>query len=578
VLPIVALLAFTLSGDPGPGPTRLVQAATFRSGRPVLGAATVPDPSAGLPVGGAGGDLARVDTDLDTAGLSSGSPTSPAVGGDAAGAVATSSTTASGAHSGTHGRPTYGSPPPRVTGQHSPDRPRPAGSRTPHPVRTVTVTVTPSTSTSATSTTTTSASTTTNPATTEAPPSSSSQSSSEQPSSSESSSSESSSEPEAGVTEPLPVPQPAPPPPLPTVGLVPPPAAGTGGADFHGWTSGASGAGVADGSFGAWRGSPVAIAGTWDDGDAASQTQLPTLTGEYASWSGDLDVAVGGTVLHTGESYAEAARGAYVQRWTAMAANLQALRGSRPGLTYVRPFHEFNGNWYPNWFVTPANVADYRTAFRLFASTLRAGCPRCKVVWSAGNSSSGGAAPIADAYPGDDVVDVVGIDSYDANGNTIVTDGAAWTRYAEATRGADPVGPEAWRRFALSHGKPLCFPEWGLNHGSGGGDDAAYIQGMHDWMTEHAARPGDPDVSGKVVYDVYFNIAMGGDSGFLIKGGPNVAAGRLYTSLSWGTSLAATVATGATVTSAASLAGSAGTSSVLGASTVTTTATWNGAP
>ena len=90
----------------------------------------------------------------------------------------------------------------------------------------------------------------------------------------------------------------------------------------------------------------------------------------------------------------------------------------------------------------------------------------------------------------------------------------------------------------MSNGKPICLPEWGLNHGGSGGDDPAYIRGMHDWMTEHAAHPGDPDVAGKVVYDVYFNIAMGGDSGFLIKGGPNPAAAQLYASLPWGSSVA----------------------------------------
>ena len=489
LVPIVAVLAFTVGNEGDPGPARLVRAATFGPGHPSLTPAT--------------------------ASSAVGSVTSPVLGVDADGATAAAPPAApSGTRPPGQFRPTAGSHPAQATGHHDPVRRRSTGPVVPPPVRTVTVTTTPSTSSSAPPT--------------EPPSESSSQSSSG-----------TSTGPGAGATEPepLPVPQPAPPPPVPTSASTPP-LGSTDVGGFHGWTSGAAGEGVADGSFAAWRGSPVTIAGTWDDGDATAQTQLPTLTGEYAAWSGDLDVAVGGTVLHTGESYAEAARGAYLQRWTAMAATLQTLRGTRPGLTYVRPFHEFNGNWYPNWFVTPANVGDYRAAFRLFAATLRAGCLRCKVVWSAGNSSSGGAAPIAEAYPGDDVVDVVGIDSYDANGNTVVTDAAAWTRYAEATRGPDPVGPEAWRRLALAHGKPICLPEWGLNHGGSGGDDPAYIRGMHDWMTEHAAHPGDPDVAGKVVYDVYFNIAMGGDGGFLIKGGPNPASAQLYTSLPWGSSVA----------------------------------------
>jgi hypothetical protein len=311
----------------------------------------------------------------------------------------------------------------------------------------------------------------------------------------------------------------------------------TSPAGFHGWASGASGDRVVDGSFGAWRGSPVTATGTWDDNSAAAQSTLPTLTGPLANWAGDLDIAVGGTVLGSGESYAQAAAGAYQNRWAELAQTLQRLRGDKPGITYVRPFHEFNGNWYKEWQVTPDNVADYRAAFRRLAQTVTATCSRCKIVWSPNNGTSSGSASPIDAYPGDDVVDVIGIDSYNANGNTVVTDAQAWTTYATTTRNGIPVGVEMWRQFAQSHGKPLSLPEWGLNSGSGGGDNPAYIQGMHDWISEHAAQPGNPDVAGKVVYDVYFNIAMGGNTGFLIKDGPNANAARTYLSLTWGNSI-----------------------------------------
>jgi hypothetical protein len=280
----------------------------------------------------------------------------------------------------------------------------------------------------------------------------------------------------------------------------------------------------------------VTATGTWNDSSAAAQETLPTLTGELARWRGDLDLAVGGTVLGSGESYSAAASGAYQARWTAMAQTIQRVRGSMPGITYVRPFHEFNGTWYAAWQVTPSRVAEYKTAFRRMATTVRAACPRCKIVWSPNNGTSSGSASPIDAYPGDDVVDVVGIDSYNANGNPVVTSASAWAAYANATSAGIPVGVEAWRQFALSRGKPLSLPEWGLNHGAGGGDNPAYIQGMHDWITEHAARPGDPDVAGKIVYDVYFNVASGGDTGFLIKGGTNPQAAALYSRLTWGNS------------------------------------------
>jgi hypothetical protein len=331
---------------------------------------------------------------------------------------------------------------------------------------------------------------------------------------------------------------------------LPPAAAGT----YHGWTSGGAGHGMADGSFGAWRGSPVTIIGTWNDTDAGTQTKLPTLTGEYSSWTGDLDIAVGGTVLGSDESYEAAANGAYQARWTEMAQTLQRIRGDKPGITYVRPFHEFNGNWYRNWQVTPGNVSAYQSAFRRMAATIRTNCPRCRIVWSPNNGTSRGSAAPQQAYPGDDVVDVIGVDSYNANGNTVVTSARAWNDYAHATQDGAPVGVEMWRRFAEQHGKPMSLSEWGLNSAYGGGDNPAYIEGMHSWISAHAARPGDPAVAGRIVYDVYFNIAMGGNKGFLIKDGPNAQASAAYRRLRWGnasdTPVSAAAAPSVAVTSA----------------------------
>jgi hypothetical protein len=292
---------------------------------------------------------------------------------------------------------------------------------------------------------------------------------------------------------------------------------------------------VADQAFEQWRGSPVSLASTWADTSADVQEQLPTLAEEYAGWQGDLDIAVGGTVLDSNESYAEAAKGAYRDRWTAMAKNLQRYRGSSPGVTYVRPFHEFNGDWYRNWFVTPDNVEDYKKSFRLMASVIRENCPSCLIAWSPNNGSSTGAAPLEAAYPGDDVVDVISVDSYNANGNTIVDSPAAWQEYAHARHGSEPVGVETWRQFAEQRGKPMALPEWGLNPEYGGGDNPEYIRGMNDWLTEHAARPGEPNLAGKILYEAYFNVRHGGKDGYLIKDGPNPRSAQVYQSLHWGT-------------------------------------------
>lgn len=79
----------------------------------------------------------------------------------------------------------------------------------------------------------------------------------------------------------------------------------------------------------------------------------------------------------------------------------------------------------------------------------------------------------------------------------------------------------------------MAFPEWGLRHEDGGGDDVEFIRGMHEFMSAYAAHPGDSDVAGKVIYDVYFNVEMDSDQ-FLIKDGPNVKASAQYRRLRWG--------------------------------------------
>ena len=309
-------------------------------------------------------------------------------------------------------------------------------------------------------------------------------------------------------------------------------AAGLGRAAARGWSSGASGSGITDGTFAAWRGSQVGITATWADREA--ETQKAADVADYAGWQGDLDIAVAGTVIGSDEDYAKAAAGAYDARWTAAADNIQRARGNSPGVTYVRAWHEFNGDWY--WQVIPGNVEDYKKAFRRYAGILRERCPRCVIVWSPNDGSSNGSAPIADAYPGDDVVDLIGVDSYNANGNPVVVDDATWDTYLHQTEAdGSPWGIETWRKFAEQHGKPLGFPEWGLNHKAGGGDNPEYIKRMNAWMAEHASRPGDPDLAGKVVYDVYFDVNHGGDPGFKIKDGPNPRSGAAYQSLRWGT-------------------------------------------
>jgi hypothetical protein len=110
-----------------------------------------------------------------------------------------------------------------------------------------------------------------------------------------------------------------------------------------------------------------------------------------------------------------------------------------------------------------------------------------------------------DYYPGDDVVDYVGVDVYDmswADDTYPYPEGCddacrtarqdrAWAEIHD-----DPRGLRFWAAFAAQHGKPLSLPEWGLwtrPDGHGGGEDPRFIERMHAFIQSH-----------DVAYQAYF--------------------------------------------------------------------------
>lgn len=123
--------------------------------------------------------------------------------------------------------------------------------------------------------------------------------------------------------------------------------------------------------------------------------------------------------------------------------------------------------------------------------------------WNVNNGNN--AVDAADFYPGDDVVDYVGVDVYDmswANGTYPYPDDCdaecrqerqdtAWQDIYDGKRGL-----AFWTRFAASHGKPVTLPEWGLwdrPDGHGGGENPSFIRRMHEYITTN-----------NVAYHAYF--------------------------------------------------------------------------
>jgi hypothetical protein len=185
-------------------------------------------------------------------------------------------------------------------------------------------------------------------------------------------------------------------------------------------------------------------------------------------------------------SLAACAAGAYNDEWTIAARNLVA--GHEPDAV-VRPGWEFNGTWY-RWSAKN-DIAGYVGCFRQIVVTMRAVAgQRFAFDWNP--NLGGGAFPAEQAYPGDAYVDYVGVDAYDTSWTWYATQGTPTAAQAAAAWSYDLNGDHGlkfWSTFAAAHHKSMAITEWGVTAvggGHGGGDDAAFVQHMFDFMTDPA--------------------------------------------------------------------------------------------
>jgi beta-mannanase len=100
--------------------------------------------------------------------------------------------------------------------------------------------------------------------------------------------------------------------------------------------------------------------------------------------------------------------------------------------------------------------------------------------------------PFANFYPGNAYVDIMGLDLYD-QGCDAPTTALSFSQLA-----SEPGGLDAFEAFASAQGKPISFPEWGLDS-SPSGDDPQYIDGI-----------GSTVANGDVAFQEYFDMVDGG--------------------------------------------------------------------
>ena len=129
---------------------------------------------------------------------------------------------------------------------------------------------------------------------------------------------------------------------------------------------------------------------------------------------------------------------------------------------------------------------DWATCYDNEVTAMRA-VPRAHFLFVWNPNSCTANLPLSQWYPGNYYVDIIGVDAYDedcSTKDTVSQEGwAAYSTDSHANPSNNPNFPSIANveAFAVANGKPLGFPEWGLD--SGKPDDAAYVTGMAQMFT-----------------------------------------------------------------------------------------------
>ncbi len=240
-----------------------------------------------------------------------------------------------------------------------------------------------------------------------------------------------------------------------------------------------------------WRGTPFSALHGWAPQDTWSNMLTffsSTVGSEFAAKRGNGRVLAISTPLLTYESrgqFAQCAAGAFDNHYRGIAQRL-VWRGATDAI--IRLGWEANGNWFP-WSIN-GNYSGFKACFRRAVQVMRSVVPGLKIEWSVNRESWNGKYQnvAANAYPGDDVVNVIGLSFYDQ-----------WPAATSESVWQSSFKPELdfWANFARSRGKQLAIGEWGLGNKSGGGfDNPFYIQKMREFFAQNA---------GLIAYEAYFN-------------------------------------------------------------------------
>lgn len=188
------------------------------------------------------------------------------------------------------------------------------------------------------------------------------------------------------------------------------------------------------------------------------------------------------------------AAGEYDEHWKTFGQNLvdQGL-----GSSIIRIGWEMNGKWYETHYVGESQDEreQWKEYFRRIVMAIEVEGSAFEIDFNIAEGPQNSVA-IDELYPGDDYVDIIGIDVYDSYISPI-DPSARWQEKDEKVNSISAVAA-----FAAAHDKPLSFPEWAMvaeGDTDGGGDSPDFIDQIADVVVAEDVR-----------YQAYFNSPEGG--------------------------------------------------------------------
>jgi glycosyl hydrolase family 26 len=192
---------------------------------------------------------------------------------------------------------------------------------------------------------------------------------------------------------------------------------------------------------------------------------------------------------NSGATLAQGAAGDYNQYFITLAQNFVA---EGQGDAILRIGWEFNGSWFP--WAAGGQAANFVAYWQQIVDSMRS-VPGANFEFE-WNPTRGdmGVGNLADFYPGNNYVDMIGMDVYDIEWATYPGAQIEFTDMETQTYGLDWLAS-----FAAANDKPITFPEWGLGWGASdnggpvnapnqqvsGGDDPTFINDMAGWIASH---------------------------------------------------------------------------------------------